>query len=244
MYIAFMSDSAVNTSPHWIIRPIGYIYSPYKQKFGVARQPGLVPAAQAYIELSTEFTAECVRGLSDYEYIWIQFVFHATIKDGWQPLIRPPKLGGKEKKGVFATRSPHRPNHLGLSLVKLKRIECNKQIRLYVSGVDFLDQTPVIDIKPYIPFVEAKPYAHSSFAHERELLTVHWSQYALNQMQFFSLDSEYFQLVNQSLAQDPRPVHQHHTDKVFVMHLGNFDVLFQFRGKSVEVTGLREHIGI
>lgn len=100
-----MPASSENSGPHWTIRPIGYINSPYKQKFGVARQPGLVPAAQAYIDLSTEFTAECVRGLSDYEYIWVQFIFHATIKDGWQPLIRPPKLGGKEKRGFCNSQS-------------------------------------------------------------------------------------------------------------------------------------------
>ncbi|PIT13347.1 tRNA (N6-threonylcarbamoyladenosine(37)-N6)-methyltransferase TrmO [Snodgrassella alvi] len=237
-----MSHSFAASSEHWMIQPIGYIYSPYKQKFGVARQPGLVPAAHAYIDLSTEFTADCVRGLSDYDYIWVQFVFHATVKDGWQPLIRPPKLGGKEKKGVFATRSPHRPNHLGLSLVKLEQIEYGKQIRLHVSGVDFLDQTPVVDIKPYIPFVEAKPDANCSFAHERELLNVYWSQPALEQLALFSLDSNYYQLVNQSLAQDPRPVHQQHADKIFVMHLFDWDVLFQIKNNMVEVVGLRKHV--
>jgi tRNA (adenine37-N6)-methyltransferase len=237
-----MPYSSTASNVHWMIQPIGYICSPYKQKFGVARQPGLVPAAQAYIDLSAEFTADCVRGLSDYEYIWVQFVFHATVKDGWQPLIRPPKLGGKEKKGVFATRSPHRPNHLGLSLVKLELIEYREQIRLHVSGVDFLDQTPVVDIKPYIPFVEAKPDAGCGFACERELLNVHWSQEALQQLALFSLDLDYYQLVSQSLAQDPRPAHQHHADKIFVMHLFDWDVLFKVKDNVVEVTALREHV--
>lgn len=242
MVSGFMSSFSTVSHVHWMIEPIGYVFSPYKQKFGVARQPGLVSAAQAYIDLSAEFTADCVRGLNDYDYIWVQFIFHATIKDGWQALIRPPKLGGKEKKGVFATRSPHRPNHLGLSLVKLEQIEYCPQIRLHVSGVDFLDQTPVIDIKPYIPFVESKPDASCGFAHERELLSVYWSQTALEQLALFSLDSNYYQLVTQSLAQDPRPAHQHHADKIFIMHLLDWDVLFQVKDNIVEVTGLRKHV--
>lgn len=227
---------------YWSIQPIGYITSPYKQKFGVARQPGLVPAALAYIDLSKEFTTDCVRGLEDYEYIWVQFIFHATVKEGWQPLIRPPKLGGKEKKGIFATRSPHRPNHLGLSLVKLERIECNKHVRIHISGVDFLDQTPVIDIKPYIPFVEAKPHARCGFAREHEQLRVYWSPEALQQVRLFSLDTKHYDLINQSLAHDPRPAHQSKSNKIFVVNLFDWDVLFRVIDNIVEITGIREHI--
>ena len=146
------------------ITPIATVHSPYKQKFGIARQPGLVPAAEVCIELNSKFTADSVRGLEAFEYVWISFIFHSVIGEGWLPLVRPPRLGGRQKMGVFATRSPHRPNHLGLSLLKLEYIEIGKPVRIYCSGADLLDGTPVVDIKPYIPFVEAKPDASSALS--------------------------------------------------------------------------------
>ena len=237
-----MNDFAEINKQQWLIKPIGYVHSPYKQKFGLARQPGLVPVAQACIELLPTFNADCVRGLEEYDYIWVQFVFHGAINDGWLPLIRPPKLGGKEKKGVFATRSPHRPNHLGLSLLKLEEIIITDTVSICVSGIDLLDQTPVIDIKPYLPFVEAKTHAAGSYAQARELLQVDWSAEALQQLKDFFLNDEFYQLVSQSLAQDPRPVHQHHKDKIFVMNLYNWDVLFRVNGSIVVVTMIRKHV--
>ena len=147
----------------YTIVPIATARSPYKQKFGVARQPGLVPAAEVCIELNPEFTADSVRGLEYFDYVWVSFIFHGVLDEGWAQMVRPPRLGGKQKMGVFATRSPHRPNHLGLSLLKLERIETGKPVRLYCSGADLLDGTPIIDIKPYIPFVESKPDASSGF---------------------------------------------------------------------------------
>lgn len=227
---------------HWIIKPIGYISSPYKQKFGVARQPGLVTAATARLDLLPEFNAECVRGLIDYDYIWIQFIFHAVINEGWQSLIRPPKLGGKQKKGVFATRSPHRPNHLGLSLLKLEKIDIKEKITIWLSGVDLIDGTPVVDIKPYLPFVEAKAEARSGFAQSHALLEVCWSETALQQLQQLQLDEQYRLLVNQTVAQDPRPAHQCHKDKIFIMFLGNYDVRFKINHNLVQIVSICVHV--
>ncbi|MDF7675200.1 tRNA (N6-threonylcarbamoyladenosine(37)-N6)-methyltransferase TrmO [Neisseriaceae bacterium ESL0693] len=232
------SDSDLSS---WVIEPIGYVHSPYKQKFGVARQPGLVPAALARIELLPQFDADCIRGLTDYDFVWVQFVFHAAVESGWQKLIRPPKLGGKEKKGVFATRSPHRPNHLGLSLLKLERIDIQENISLWFSGVDLLDQTPVIDIKPYLPFVEAKADARGGFARQRKLLQVVWSETALQQLQALSLDQHYRTLVSQSVAQDPRPAHQSGKDKIFVMFLGNYDIRFRVDADMAVILTLDAH---
>ena len=149
------------------IEAIAIVHSPYKQKFGIARQPGLVPAAEVCIELNSKFTADSVRGLESFEYVWISFIFHSVIEESWSPLVRPPRLGGRQKMGVFATRSPHRPNHMGLSLLKLERIETGRPVKIYCSGADLLDGTPVTDIKPYIPFIESKPDARSGFATEK-----------------------------------------------------------------------------
>ena len=147
------------------IESIGRVVSPYTQKFGIARQPGLVPAAEVSIVLDARFNEDAVRGLENFGYIWLHFIFHGVLDEGWSPLVRPPRLGGKRKVGVFATRSPHRPNHLGLSLLKLEGIDCTGGgVIIRCSGADLLDGTPVVDIKPYIPFVEAKPEAEAGFA--------------------------------------------------------------------------------
>ena len=144
--------------------PIAVVHSPYTQKFGIPRQPQLAPSARLCIELLPPLNADCVRGLEGFGMIWVQFVFHGVLDEGWSPLVRPPRLGGKQKMGVLATRSPHRPNPLGLSLLKLEHIDTSRGVRLWCSGGDLLDGTPVLDIKPYIPFVEAHPDAAAGFA--------------------------------------------------------------------------------
>lgn len=209
------------------INPIGYVYTSYQQKFGVPRQPGLVPASIGILKLLPEYSFECVRGLSDFEYIWVHFIFHQVLKDGWSPLIRPPRLGGKQKKGVFATRSPHRPNHLGLSLVRLEKIEFDKTVNLYLSGVDFVNETPVIDVKPYLPIIESKPDALSGYVNSLpEKLLVNWSIESLQQLNYLNIDYQLKELIEESIAQDPRPVHQNILDKTYVMKVNQFDVYF------------------
>ena len=214
-----------------IIETIATVYSPYKQKFGVARQPGLVPAAEVCIELNPEFTADSVRGLETFEYLWISFIFHAVIEEGWSLLVRPPRLGGKRKMGVFATRSPHRPNHMGLSLLKLERIETGRTVKIYCSGADLLDGTPVTDIKPYIPFVEAKPNARGGFAAERpEQLDVKW---AVNYAEELSVKDQ--EVISQSIAQDPRPAYQNIPERIYVMNILDYEVKFQIQDKTAVI---------
>ena len=214
-----------------LLTSIATVHSPYQQKFGVARQPGLVPAAEVCIELSAEFNADSVRGLESFDYVWIHFIFHDVLDEGWSPLVRPPRLGGKQKMGVFATRSPHRPNHLGLSLLKLERIECGKTIKLYCSGADLLDGTPVIDIKPYIPFVEARPEAAAGFAPGApDLLQVAWLPGT-----DAALSANARELIAQSIAQDPRPAYQNIPERVYVMAVGGHQVRFSIDGRQARV---------
>lgn len=216
----------------YTITSIATVHSPYKQKFGVARQPGLVPAATVCIELNDSFNADSVRGLEAFDYVWISFIFHDVLEEGWSPLVRPPRLGGKQKMGVFATRSPHRPNHLGLSLLKLERIETGKPVRLYCSGADLLDNTPVIDIKPYIPFIEAKPDAAGGFAHAKpEELNVIWH----DGCQHSVLTPAEKSLISQSIAQDPRPAYQDIPDRIYVMQIARYEVKFQIRGDQAVI---------
>ena len=156
----FSEDKAV------LFKPIGLVHSCFAQKFGVPRQPHLATAAQGWIEIMPDYAyPEAFRGLEDFSHIWIHFIFHQTQHEGWRPTIRPPRLEGKKRFGVFATRSTHRPNPIGLSVVKLNQIEISSRssgpplIRLHLQGLDLVDQTPVIDIKPYLPYADSLPHA-------------------------------------------------------------------------------------
>lgn len=212
------------------IETIGRVVSPYTQKFGIARQPGLVPAAEVRIVLDPRFNEDSVRGLETFGYIWLHFIFHGVLNEGWSPLVRPPRLGGKRKMGVFATRSPHRPNHLGLSLLKLERIDCENGVSLICSGADLLDGTPVVDIKPYIPFVEAKPDAASGFAGEAPpLLDVVWQTGAVG------LSDGLNRLIAQSVAQDPRPAYQDIPERIYVMEIAGLAVKFRINGRTAVI---------
>lgn len=214
----------------YTIETIGTVLSPYTQKFGIARQPGLVPSAQICIELNPEFTADSVRGLDEFGYIWLHFIFHGVLDEGWSPLVRPPRLGGKEKRGVFATRSPHRPNHLGLSLLKLERITYSDGIKIWCSGADLLHNTPVIDIKPYIPFVEAKPDARAGFANAAPpLLNIQWQHKPEH------LSDGMKMLIEQSIAQDPRPAYQNIPERIYVMEIAQLVVRFQIQGDNAMI---------
>lgn len=140
----------------YTVDAIGVVRSCFPEKFGIPRQAGLAPSARATIELIDPFNRqEMVRGLDTFSHIWVQFLFHQSVSEGWKATIRPPRMGGKERLGVFATRSPHRPNHLGLSAVRLLGVRWSGgRVKLDIAGVDLLDGTPVLDIKPYIPYCD------------------------------------------------------------------------------------------
>jgi tRNA-Thr(GGU) m(6)t(6)A37 methyltransferase TsaA len=146
--------------------PIGFVASCFKEKFGIPRQSGLIPEAQGILEIIPPYNRpEAFRELADYSHIWLSFVFHANLRQHWKPTVRPPRLGGNQRVGVFASRSPFRPNPIGLSVVRLDRLELQpKRVRLHLSGIDLLDGTPVLDVKPYLPYADAIADARSGYA--------------------------------------------------------------------------------
>jgi len=158
-------------------KPIGYIKSPWSERFGIPRQAGLAKSIQCSLVLDGPGDMhQSLRGLSDFSHIWILFYFHETKGKTWKPIVRPPRLGGKEGRGVFATRSPFRPNSIGLSAVKLLSIDLSqKHPVLQIEGGDFLDRTPLLDIKPYIPYADRIPSAESAWAQDSDqILTISW----------------------------------------------------------------------
>ncbi|AXE29498.1 tRNA (N6-threonylcarbamoyladenosine(37)-N6)-methyltransferase TrmO [Chromobacterium phragmitis] len=222
---------------NYSFEPIGVIRSPYREKFGIPRQPSLVSAARMRLELLPPYAQpDCVRGLEAFSHVWIHFVFHQTMDRGWQPLVRPPRLGGNAKVGVFASRSTHRPNPLGLSLVELVSVSCDNGVALELAGADLLDGTPVLDIKPYIPFVEARPDAVGGFVDgPPPLLRVEWSETARSHLAELSPPKDFILLVEQVLAQDPRPAYQDDPERIYGVSLYRYNVRFGIAGGIARV---------
>ena len=214
------------------LTPIGYVISDYADKFGVPRQPGLAPAANARLVLSPPYDDPlAVRGLEAFSHVWISFVFHQS-PERWSPLVRPPRLGGNRKVGVFASRSTHRPNRLGLSLATLDGIDTRQGVHLRLSGCDLVDGTPVVDIKPYLPWAEARPDARAGFAPDAPArLAVHFSAAALTQLATRDDHTSLRALIEQVLSQDPRPAYQQHqpSERVYGVRLRDVDVKFRPR---------------
>lgn len=205
------------------IEPVGYIRTPYGQKFAVPRQPGLARKAHCEIELLPPYSdPQAVTGLEGFSHIHVIFVFDRIQVDRFRPMIRPPRLGGNTRVGVFASRSPFRPSRLGLSVLELDHIENRKgRTVLHVLGADMVDGTPVLDIKPYIPFVDAIADARSGFAPEPpELKDVVFTPQAESRAASLNLDRE---LLVEILSQDPRPAYKGETDskEYFALLLGH-----------------------
>ncbi|SBS31495.1 putative tRNA (adenine(37)-N6)-methyltransferase [Marinomonas spartinae] len=189
---------------------IGIAHSCYKEKFGIPRQPGLVTEATARIELIAPYNRlDTLEGLEQFSHIWVQFVFHACINEKWKAKVRPPRLGGKEKLGVFATRATHRPNPIGLSVIKLGKIyQEEKKVFIDLHGADLLDGTPIIDIKPYLPYADSIPNAQGGFAPSPSpVMDVHFSPLANQQCEDYKAlhNRDIATLIKQIVQQDPRP---------------------------------------
>lgn len=209
---------------------IGVVRSPYREKFGIPRQPGLAPV-EAVIELSPPYaSADAVSGLEQFSHIWVTFVFHAVMTRDWKPLVRPPRLGGNDRMGVFATRSTHRPNPIGLSAVELIGIAVDDGVRLRIRGADLLDGTPVLDIKPYIPYADALPDARAGYAQAApSRLPVRW------QADVSAVDAATQQMIADVLSLDPRPAYQREPQRVYGMHIGSYNVRFRVDADGVEI---------
>ncbi|CUB02386.1 tRNA (N6-threonylcarbamoyladenosine(37)-N6)-methyltransferase TrmO [Marinomonas fungiae] len=189
---------------------VGVVHSCYKQKFGIPRQPGLVTEASGSIELLPPFNRlDVLDGLDGFSHIWVHFIFHECMTDNWKAKIRPPRLGGKEKMGIFATRATHRPNPLGLSVVEVKAVRKEgNRVFIDIIGADLLDQTPVVDIKPYLPYADALPEAKGGFAPlPTTLKTVKFSELAIQQANHYkeTYHRDLITLIEQVIGQDPRP---------------------------------------
>lgn len=230
---------------HFQFAQIGVIRSPYKEKFAVPRQPGLVKCANGELHLLPPYNqADAVRGLEAFSHLWVLFVFHQTMAGGWRPTVRPPRLGGNARMGVFATRSTFRPNPVGMSLVELKGISCQKeQVILALGSLDLVDGTPVIDIKPYLPFAESLPDASASYAQHapRAERAVSFSDEI--ERQFPVLEKRYPQLrafISEVLAQDPRPAYRkgEETGKTYAVWLHDFNVRWRVTETGFEVFAL------
>jgi len=224
---------------------IATVDSPYKEKFAIPRQPGIVSAAQGQLRLKgSANNIELVRGLEQFSHIWLLFVFHGTQAQGWKPLVRPPRLGGNKKLGVLATRSTFRPNPIGMSVVKLDRIEHQltahkeSQVVLHISELDLLDGTPIVDIKPYVPYADIIEDSHGGYAHQQPSNDIHIiftdASAAVIEENLTSYPKLRL-LIEQVLSQDPRPAYKQKStdDKIYGMTLHEFNIQWQFDGGDI-----------
>lgn len=212
-----------------IIDPIATVRSCFGGKFGTPRQPGLCPSAWGELVFHEAFrTADAIRGLDGFSHVWLIFGFHETSGQGWSPTVRPPRLGGNQRVGVFATRSPFRPNKLGLSLVRIEGIDTTAPDApvLLLGGLDLLDGTPVYDIKPYLPYAESIPSAMAGFAAD-EIPRLKVAVSAGAQEEFARLPERSQAVIREALALDPRPaVQSTDADRVFGAILCGLNVRF------------------
>ncbi|WP_305841491.1 tRNA (N6-threonylcarbamoyladenosine(37)-N6)-methyltransferase TrmO [Photobacterium leiognathi] len=226
------------------IDPIGIIHSPYKEKFAVPRQPGLVPSARSEIILQGDANSlEAVRGLEQFSHLWLLFLFDQNLEAGWRPTVRPPRLGGNERIGVFASRATFRPNGIGMSTVELKGVRHeNGNVIIELGGVDLVDGTPIVDIKPYIPYSDSLPQAQGGFASSApDLMPVCFSETALNQLP--AKNKAYYQtVISEVLAQDPRPAYKKGKPdlKQYAVHLFDFNVHFSVTEQQITVNQIEK----
>ncbi len=215
------------------IQPVAHVRSDFPTKFGIPRQSGLVDELEATVIFEPEYrNPDMLRGLEGFSHIWLIWEFSAS--KGWSPTVRPPRLGGNARLGVFATRSPFRPNPLGLSPVRLARIERTKAFGpvLRIRGADLMDGTPIYDIKPYVPYADAIPDALGGFAvtPAAEALTVNLPPALLERV-----PEEKREALRAILAHDPRPAYQRDANRTYGLDFAGFRIRFQVQGEQLRV---------
>lgn len=223
------------------MKTIAHIHTDFPTKFGIPRQSGIIASLQGLIVFEPEYrNIEAVRGLEDFSHIWLLWQFSEAVRDSWSPTVRPPRLGGNVRKGVFATRSPFRPNPIGLSSVRLEKVEIDPKLGpvLHVSGADLMDGTPIYDIKPYIAYTDSHPDAVSGFASTpaEYLLEVDFSESLLHQVPETQRES-----LVEVLAHDPRPQYQDDPKRVYGMAFGEMEVKFKVEGIQLTVLEVRSN---
>ena len=214
---------------------IAHIHSDFAGKFGVPRQSGLVPELKGRIVFTPEYrVADALRGLEDYSHIWLIWQFSEAVRSGWSPTVRPPRLGGNKRMGVFATRSPFRPNNIGLSAVKLEGIDYTDPEGpvLIVSGADLMDGTPLFDIKPYLPYADAHPEAVGGFAKAApgRRLAVDIAEELAGRLAGDKLEA-----LKGVLACDPRPAYQDDPERIYGFRFADREVKFSVSGDVLTV---------
>ena len=228
------------------LEPIGILHSPFKEKFGIPRQPGLIKSCSAEIELYPPYNhVDAVKGLEEFSDIWLIFAFHQNKGHSWRPLVRPPRLGGNKKIGVFASRSPFRPNELGLSRVELRRIEESKgTVKLIIGCPDIVHGTPIFDIKPYIHYADANPearcgYAPSSPEKKLEVIFNEQAEVKLGKLSDHNCQ-DLKQVITEVLQYDPRPAYKVNDLKTqYGFKLYNLNILFKVEHTKVFVTDIQ-----
>lgn len=218
---------------HLQLEVIARIQSPYPQKFGIPRQSGLVNVESRIVFEPAFRDPEALRGIEDYDYLWLIWAFSENIGGGWHPTVRPPVLGGNERMGVFATRSPFRPNALGLSCVRLLEVEQTDQGPvLLVDGADNLDGTPIYDIKPYLPQAESHPQARGGFGadHWGRTLPVNFPREELEK-----IDPDLRKAVRDMLAQNPAPRYQKDAGRLYGVAFDRWNIRFSIDNGCIEV---------
>lgn len=220
------------------MRVIARIHSDFQEKFGIPRQSGLVPELRAKIVFEPEYrNSEALRGLEDFSHVWLIWQFSEAVREGFSPTVRPPRLGGNVRMGVFATRSPFRPNAVGLSAVRLEAVrqEPENGTVLIVSGADLLDGTPILDIKPYLPYADCIPDAAGGFAQEpaAAALTVEIPEALMRVM-----PREKCSALIGVLAQDPRPRYQNDPERVYGLRFAGYEVRFIVEGSVLTVRSI------
>ena len=215
------------------LKVIAHIHTAFPTKFGIPRQSGLVDELRGEVIFTPEYrNADAVRGLEDFSHIWLVWQFSGAVRDSWSPTVRPPRLGGNERRGVFATRSPYRPNALGLSCVELAGVENGD---LIVRGADLLDGTPIFDIKPYLPYVDAYPDARGGFTDTTRAYAL---QVICPDALLCKVPEEKRPALLGVLKNDPRPAYQHDPERVYGMEFSGLEVHFVVDGAVLTVTGI------
>ena len=217
------------------INVIARMHSDFATKFGIPRQSGLVEELRSTIVFEPEYrNNDALRGIEDFSHLWIIWQFSEAVRQGWSPTVRPPRLGGNTRMGVFATRSPFRPNNLGLSCVRLLDVEHTEKYGtvLHVGGADLMDGTPIFDIKPYIPYSDCKPDASGGFTDQAAdfLLTVDFPEELLGK-----LPEQKREAAIGVLSHDPRPSYQKNEERVYGMTFAGFNIRFMVRNKLLTV---------
>ena len=213
---------------------IAHIHTDFPDKFGIPRQSGLVEGLTGEITFEPEYrNPEIIRGIEQFSHIWLLWKFSESKKEHWSATVKPPRLGGKVRLGVFATRSPFRPNDIGLSCVRLLRVEqTEKGPKLYVAGADLMDGTPIYDIKPYLPYADCHPDATDAFEESRSAKPL---EVVFPDVLLQKIPTDKRAGLIQALSQNPRPGYQHDPNRRYGFNFAGFDVRFQIDGDTLTV---------